>query len=253
MSSLPIGGGLALLNESLEGEFDSSAAGEQLLWLVARGSSVIAELQRLSEHIPSAFTDSPISPHDKFLPLISDFTYFKKPDVLDARAAQMYELDDECKDVHSSLLARFYQLFETIVRYAADLAYFSQQLNDGVFVQFTVDNILMDNGGKQLMTEAFFLYGVMIMLLEFKIPGLVRERMIVSYFRYNGRSAIQSIEDVIKVCRNSGGSPVNLTKRPNKYPEEMFARFRLPTNIIRMIIGKLRTDDIYNYLAAYPK
>jgi WASH complex subunit strumpellin len=254
MSSLSFGlEGLALASESADGDFESSAAGEQLLWLVARGSAVIAELLRLSEHVPLAFLDNPISPHDKFAPLLMDFVYFKKPDALDSRAAQLFELDDECKDTHAELLQRFYQLFETIVRYAADLAYFSQQLNDGVFVQFTMENILMDNEGKQLMAEAFFLYGIMLLLMDMKIPGAAREKMIVAYYRYNGRAAIQTIEDVIKVCKNSGGNWLNMIKRPSKYPEEMFSRYPLPTQIIRMIIGKLRTDDIYNYFAAYPK
>ena len=34
------------------------------------------------------------------------------------------------------------------------------------------------------MTEALYLYGVMLLILDQRIEGLVRERMLVSYSRY---------------------------------------------------------------------
>ena len=46
----------------------------------------------------------------------------------------------------------------------------------------------MDVDGKQLLSEAVYLYGVMLLLLDQKIEGVIRERMIVSYMRYQGES-----------------------------------------------------------------
>lgn len=40
-------------------------AGQTLLILVARGSAIIAELLRLSAHIPSVFQGSPLDPHEQ--------------------------------------------------------------------------------------------------------------------------------------------------------------------------------------------
>jgi WASH complex subunit strumpellin len=42
----------------------------------------------------------------------------------------------------------------------------------------------MDVEGKQLMCEALYLYGCMLLLMDIRIPGVARERMIVSYYRY---------------------------------------------------------------------
>jgi hypothetical protein len=47
-----------------------------------------------------------------------------------------------------------------------------------------MQNIIMDDNGKQLMTEAVYLFGVMLILLDELIDGVVRERMLISYLRY---------------------------------------------------------------------
>jgi WASH complex subunit strumpellin len=44
--------------------------------------------------------------------------------------------------------------------------------------------VLQDEEGRQLMCEALYLYGVMLLLMDLRIPGFVRERMLVSYYRY---------------------------------------------------------------------
>ena len=45
----------------------------------------------------------------------------------------------------------------------------------------------MGADGKQLMTEAIYLYGVMLLVMDITIPGIVRERLIVCYYRYKVR------------------------------------------------------------------
>ena len=70
--------------------------------------------------------------------------------------------------------------------YIKDLLQFFADLEDGYFMQHSLDGLLMDVDGKQLLSEAVYLYGVMLLLLDQKIEGNVRERMIVSYMRYQG-------------------------------------------------------------------
>ena len=48
----------------------------------------------------------------------------------------------------------------------------------------------MSEDGKQLMSEALYLYGVMLTLMDTRIDGVVRERMLVAYYRYKGSSDI---------------------------------------------------------------
>lgn len=43
-----------------------------------------------------------------------------------------------------------------------------------------------------------------------------------------------------------------LSQIPPNYPEEYFARFALPADVLSMVIGRLRTDDIYKQMICYP-
>ena len=45
----------------------------------------------------------------------------------------------------------------------------------------------MDETGKQLLCEALYLYGVILLLLDEKIEGAVRERMLIAYLRHVGQ------------------------------------------------------------------
>ena len=116
--------------------------------------------------------------------------------------------DEELKETHVELLARFYKLFESVHRYVTDLNGFLQDLDDGKFIQNSLESVFLDMDGKQLLVrislkysfdaiysifylfqcESLFLYGVMLLLVDFHIEGSVREKLLVAYFRYSGKS-----------------------------------------------------------------
>ena len=52
-------------------------------------------------------------------------------------------------------------------------------------------------------------------------------------------------EDIAQLLRSTGFSP-NQTKRTPKYPETFFKRVLIPESFVRMAVGRLRSDDIYN-------
>ena len=58
-----------------------NVCGRTLLTLVARGSAILAELLRLSNHIPPALT----SPDSKYAPILHDFRYLKSPELYDQK------------------------------------------------------------------------------------------------------------------------------------------------------------------------
>lgn len=66
-------------------------------------------------------------------------------------------------------------------------AQFIEDIRDGVFIQHTMESMLFDPAGKQLMAEAVYLYGVMLTLMDCKIDGAVRERILVAYYRVKVR------------------------------------------------------------------
>ena len=64
-------------------------------------------------------------------------------------------------------------MFESVYKYVIDLQRFLEELEEGVFVQQTLESVLMNADGKQLMAEALFLYGVMLLIIEDKYEAIV--------------------------------------------------------------------------------
>jgi len=70
--------------------------------------------------------------------------------------------------------------------------------------------------------EAVYLYGVMLLLVDYHFEGRIRERLLVSYHRYNAqRSSATRVDDVCMLLRSTG-CVRTLSKRPANYPEEYF-------------------------------
>lgn len=106
--------------------------------------------------------------------------------------------------------------------------------------------------GRQLLIESLFLYGVMLLVLDTRIEGPVRERMLVSYRRYETDiGVVTNMDSVWNLCRSTGFLP-NSPKKPANYPEEYFKREPISRPFILMVLGRLRSDDIYDYVSSYP-
>lgn len=43
-----------------------------------------------------------------------------------------------------------------------------------------------------------------------------------------------------------------MAKKPAGYPTTFFERIPLPKSVLSMVIGRLRSEDIYNQIAHYP-
>ena len=109
--------------------------------------------------------------------------------------------------------------------------------------------------------EALYLYGVLLLLLDATIEGPVRERILITYYRHKGNSAIESIEDMELLLRSSGHAAhaldrSGMPRRPAGYPEEYFGRLPrklgLPASLVLMMIDRLRSDDMYSQIPSYP-
>ncbi|OMJ85225.1 hypothetical protein SteCoe_13541 [Stentor coeruleus] len=237
---------------------EDNYCGQSLLRLVSRGSAIITELLRLSEYIPPAFLDDPPLEAQVYSPIISDFTCLKDLDTYENSISdnqEYQELDETFREANIKILERFYFLFESIYRYHQDYLAFLKELTQGTFIHYNPENLLQHPEGKKLMVEAIYLLGVMLLLLDMKIIGTVRERLLVSYYRYKGHSIIQNIDEVCALCRITGyvpGESVIPNKRPPSYPEEYFMRCPVPLEIIEIMIGHLKDDDFYSQVTVYP-
>ena len=84
---------------------------------------------------------------------------------------KLVDLNEEFRDNHKLIIERFYLVFESVYKYVDDLNKYVTQLSEGSFVQETVDSVIKTIEGKQLLAEAVYIYGVMLLLLDIKVPG----------------------------------------------------------------------------------
>uniref|UniRef100_A0A8C7GBI9 WASH complex subunit 5 n=1 Tax=Oncorhynchus kisutch TaxID=8019 RepID=A0A8C7GBI9_ONCKI len=230
---------------------ENNLCGQAVLRIVSRGNAIIAELLRLSEFIPAVFRLKDKSDQQKYGDIICDFSYFKGPEYYDSKLEakpDLQDLDDEFRENNLEILSRFYLAFESVHKYIVDLTRYLDDLYEGVYIQQTLETVLLNEDGKQLLCEALYLYGVMLLVIDQKMEGEVRERMLVSYYRYSAArsSADSNLDDICKLLRSTGYSSQSGAKRPANYPESYFQRVPISSTFISMVIGRLRSDDIYN-------
>ncbi|MBN3315330.1 WASC5 protein, partial [Atractosteus spatula] len=230
---------------------ENNLCGQAILRIVSRGNAVIAELLRLSDFIPSVFRLKDKTDQQKYGDIICDFSYFKGPEHYEGKLEakpELQDLDEEFRENNIEILSRFYLAFESVHKYILDLNRYLDDLNEGVYIQQTLETVLLNEDGKQLLCEALYLYGVMLLVIDQKIEGEVRERMLVSYYRYSAArsSADSNLDDICKLLRSTGYSCQPGSKRPPNYPESYFQRVPISATFVSMVIGRLRSDDIYN-------
>ncbi|XP_062043982.1 WASH complex subunit 5 [Lepus europaeus] len=236
---------------------ENNLCGQAILRIVSCGNAIIAELLRLSEFIPAVFRLKDRVDQQKYGDIIFDFSYFKGPELWESKLEakpELQDLDEEFRENNIEIVTRFYLAFQSVHKYIVDLNRYLDDLNEGVYIQQTLETVLLNEDGKQLLCEALYLYGVMLLVIDQKIEGEVRERMLVSYYRYSAArsSADSNMDDICKLLRSTGYSSQPGAKRPPNYPESYFQRVPINESFISMVIGRLRSDDIYNQVSAYP-
>ncbi|XP_059474367.1 WASH complex subunit 5 isoform X2 [Neocloeon triangulifer] len=222
-----------------------------VLNLVSRGNYIIAELLRIKETIPAEFKTVPRKKQSQsFSDVIFDFSYFKNSDDIEKKIennARLQELDAQLREKYTDILQSCYFVLEEIHKFAIDLNQLIADLEGGKFLQQSLESMMTGNESKQLMCEALYLYGVMLIVCETHLPGFIRERLLVSCYRYNAQNAKSSgtsLDDVYKLMR-SCNSTVH-------YHEDLFLRVPLNEDYVEQVLDCLRTDDIYHQVVAYP-
>ena len=239
-------------------------AASAFLRLSSRGEALVAELLRLSDHIPRLFLLQDKAEQKAYGDVLLDFRYLKTPELFEHRiesSAELVARDEDVWENHGDVIVRFFTLFESIYKYAKDFARCLEDLREGVYIQQTLEGVLLDEDGKQLICEVLYLYGVLLLLMDARIDGTVRERMLIAYYRHKGASSIDSVEDVFLLVRATGFSSAvldrnGLPRRPAGYPEEFFERLPrrlgISRSLVLMMIARLRSEDMYGQISSYP-
>ncbi|OXA51094.1 WASH complex subunit strumpellin [Folsomia candida] len=234
---------------------DNNFCGQTILRLVSQGNAILADLLRLKETVPSIFRLEHKSDIQKYGEVLCDFSYFAGSEAFEKKlenSPSLSEVDQELRENYIELLSSFYFLFESIFKYVTELNRFIEDVHEGYYIQMSLETILYDKEGKQLLTESLFLYGVMLLLVDIHIDGVVRERMLTSFYRY-AAGAFQTETHVDQVCKLFRATGYTKGKRPAGYPQDYFKRVPIDETFVQMIIGVLRSDDIYLQVgSAYP-
>ena len=241
-----------------------NGAVQALLRLSSRGEALVAEILRLSDHVPPLFVMADRVEQKMYGDVLLDFRYLKSPELFEHRievSTELQERDREVWEAHAPLVCRFFALFESVYTYAKDFAKCVQDLQDGVYIQQTVESVLADDDGKQLMCEVLYLFGVHLTLMDARIDGAVRERMVVAYYRNSGGATIEAIDEICLLVQSTGYSPTTIERNgmvrlPPGYPEDYFARMLdklgIDRSIVKMMIARLRSEDMYSQVPSFP-
>jgi len=65
----------------------------------------------------------------------------------------MRDLDDELRESYTEILTEFYSLFEGIYKYVTSLSKFVEDVQEGYYIQMTLENILYNVEGRQLLVS----------------------------------------------------------------------------------------------------
>lgn len=225
---------------------------EDLLNNVARGSSILAEILRMKDYIPEVYE----KPEEikKYSNIIFDFTYFNKIDYYEEQIrnnAELRNLDEEFRENYLEILERFYLIFNNIFKYIEELEYYFQSVRNGFYVQHTIENMLISKSARHLVCESIYFYGAMLMVIDKVLPGKIREKIIISYYRYSGQTTIKNINGIVKLFASTDYS-LKENIKPKNYPVDYFKRVPLDKDLVKMIIGTIKDNDIYDQVSAYP-
>lgn len=237
---------------------------ETVLEFTSLGNAIISELLQVAALVPDEYREYRTI-DKKFSDILMDFNYFKIEKQFEKKIEadqQLSDLDEFIRESYSDVLVRFYLAFESIYEYANNFTNFIRELSAGEIIQESLETIFQDPEGCQLICEALYLYAVMLIVLDIHLPGSVREKLLVSYYRYHSQNSESSIEDICKFCRSTGYNPITLPYttvvhyQPHNaskgYPENFFSRVQLDENFVSMVIETLKTEDIYHQMQKFP-
>jgi len=63
----------------------------------------------------------------------------------------LLELDEELRKNYIEILTRFYFAFESVHKYIHDLNAYLNDLEEGIYIQQSLESVLLNDEGKQLM------------------------------------------------------------------------------------------------------
>ncbi|XP_046688787.1 WASH complex subunit 5-like [Homalodisca vitripennis] len=170
---------------------ENNNCGQTLLHLVSRGNAIIAELLRLKDYIPPVFKFDTKQDQQKYSGLILDFAYFKAPDEIDKKIESsliLQDLDEELREKpHRSSDKILLWLLRTSRSLPLTLTVISKtwKMESTFSKRWRVYSSVKTEDN--FCVKQFTCLALCCWLVDLHIPGDIRERMLVSYYRYSAQ------------------------------------------------------------------
>ena len=161
----------------------------------------------------------------RYRSILVDFAYLTDPEKYDShmhilqgeeteedrrkKIIRQEHLEREFIQKFETILMEFHDIFSNVLRYYRDICRFADELEEGFYVQYTVDSLLQHCHGRQLLCELLYLYGTILILLDLYIPGPIRERLIIAKHRYcsssnsNSANTTNNFEQLCKLLQRT--------------------------------------------------
>ncbi|KHJ47607.1 hypothetical protein D918_01762 [Trichuris suis] len=229
--------------DSLEQFIACSLCGLELSKLVSQAHVLIAEISSLRDALPKIFLESyPRS--SPYFSVLNGFKYFQDEDKVNneiKKDRNLLELDLKIWEDNEDFIRRSVNCFHAINTYRSDLLRFFTELDLGVYGSESMESVATNPIGKQLLVEAVYLMGIILLTLDQKIEGQVRERLLVIYCRHaDWRSTFGN--SFVDMCTLFRGSNYASTKSGQRYLEKLFERAEVGKQIVNFLIFGLRND-----------
>ncbi|KAJ4971389.1 hypothetical protein NE237_004488 [Protea cynaroides] len=238
---------------------DQESSFPELLNFASRVQALISELLLLSGQIPHEFRDR------RYDPVLFDLSYFDSPDDFESRIegnGELEVLEDQLRESCSVFMQRFFLLANGIVTYHQELLKFLNDLQGGASLQSNLVRVLDNGEGRQLLAESLALFGCLLLLLEQRMGGSLREKLVVAYVRYVRGFSAPNIDPICLLCRahssplgslhQAQSSPWSTSIVSVQKPEDLLLRFPFPKQVVEAVIICLRDCDLYNLVCHYP-
>ncbi|TKR93668.1 hypothetical protein L596_008081 [Steinernema carpocapsae] len=197
--------------------------------VAAGGYAILAEIYRLADYMPRDFSNPSTSKYHK---LLFDFKYFEKRSVLDSFVDDTEEgklLDEQFYVEFGSLIQQFFKLFDQICVFVVEFKdaveqHYEYGVSDSLFGDSMAD--------RQIQCECLYLIGLVLMILEEKMPGPIRERLFVAYYRTNVECNHDRFDLLVELFRTCDGNF-----------DAQFRRLNISSKLVSDVIATLRSDS----------
>jgi hypothetical protein len=134
-----------------------------------------------------------------------------------ADATDLMELERELAVNYRAGIEACHALFHAVHDYQRELNRFMADLAQGFYIGYTVESVLLDADGLALLCEAVWLCGVMLILMERRLSGPFRERLVIAHFRLYGRDRDPArFNRISTLCRSVAATPFTPSPRSRR-------------------------------------